>query len=722
MPQSIAQKYADLAALFPPQEVEKWGLRSAFERSAQALAGRVRENGDPFIFHALAVAQIVGSEVGLGAQAAAAVLLHEADRAQPISEADLQGRFGKEVASVVVSLNKISRLDLKTTALQAEAFRKLIVSYSANPQAIVIKLADRLEVMRSLAFFPKSKHAKKAAETLLLFAPLAHKLGLYRLKSELEDLSLRYTDPAMYRDINTKLKLSEKTRSQLVEDFIAPIRNELQAKGYRFELKYRTKSAYSIWAKMQKQGVPFEGVYDVFAIRIILNTPFASRKEEVAACWDVYSTVTSRYEPDLKRLRDWVTKPNENGYESLHATVKVADKQDVEVQIRTRRMDNNAEYGMAAHWRYKGVRQDNGGVEDWLANLRRLLETAGSMEDYEANFTPNEVFVFTPTGDLRQLKIGATVLDFAFDIHSNLGCRCTGAIRNGKHVSIRETLQTGDVVDVLTGKNQTPTLDWLEYVTTAKAKNRIRQKLREDEAKVAAIGREALERKLKNWKINLQVDVVAMLVKRFKIKTATELYVKLALEELDFALVHDALQKHATGELQPAEREATAKRPEPAPPTPPTASSDYIVIDDKLKGVDYKLGKCCNPIYGDDVFGFVTVGSGVTIHRTSCPNAARLLSCYPYRVIPARWRQQADADSFQAVIKISATNGIGLQQKLSEVVDTYAAGAVRSVQLTQSKGMLEGYLRVFVKNVKQLDTLLYHLRNVKEVHKAARMN
>ncbi|MDR0710899.1 MAG: RelA/SpoT family protein [Prevotellaceae bacterium] len=721
MATSIEQKYAALSALFSPQEIEKHGVRSAFERAVQALDGRVRENGDPFIFHALAVAQIVAAEVGLGAQAAAAVLLHEADCVQPADAAGLHVGFGKEVASVVASLNKISRLDLKTTALQVEAFRKLIVSYSPNPQAIVIKLADRLEVMRSLSFFPKSKHAKKSAETLLLFAPLAHKLGLYKLKSELEDLSLRYTDPAVYRDINTKLKLSEKTRSQLVEDFIAPIRHELQEKGFQFDLKYRTKSAYSIWAKMQKQGVPFEGVFDVFAIRIILDTPFENRKDEVAACWDIYSTVTSRYEPDLKRLRDWVTKPKENGYESLHATVKVADKQDVEIQIRTRRMDDNAEHGIAAHWRYKGVQQDNGGVEGWLANMRNLLETAGSVEDYDATFTPNEVFVFTPTGDLRQLKIGATVLDFAFDIHSNLGCRCTGAIRNGKHVSIRETLQTGDVVDVLTGKNQTPTLDWLEYVTTAKAKNRIRQKLREDEAKVAALGREALERKLKNWKINLQVDVVAMLGKHFKIKTATELYVKLALEELDFALVHDVLQKHAAGELQAAEKEAAAKRPEPAPPAKPSASSDYIVIDDQLNSVDYKLGKCCNPIYGDDVFGFVTVGSGITIHRTSCPNAERLLNRYDYRVIPAKWRQQADTDSFQAVIKISASNGIGLQQKLGEVVDTYAAGAIRSVQLTQSKGMLEGQLRVFVKNVKQLDTLLYHLRNIKEVHKAMRI-
>ncbi|MDR1417406.1 MAG: RelA/SpoT family protein [Prevotellaceae bacterium] len=719
---SIEQKYTTLSALFSPQELEKSRLHSAFEQAVQALDGRTRENGDPFIFHALDVAQIVAAEVGLGAQAAAAVLLHETDCVHPLEAVGLERTFGKEVASMVNSLSKIARLDLKTTALQAEAFRKLIVSYSTNPQVIVIKLADRLEVMRSLSFFPKSKHAKKSAETLLLFAPLAHKLGLYKLKSELEDLSLRYTDPAVYRSINTKLKLSEKARSQLVEDFIAPLRSELQKKNYSFDLKYRTKSAYSIWSKMQKQGVPFEGVYDVFAIRIILDMPPDSRKDEVAACWDVYSTITSRYEPDLKRLRDWVTKPKESGYESLHATVRVAKGQDVEVQIRTRRMDDNAEHGMAAHWRYKGVQQDNGGTEAWLARMRASLETAGCEVDYEATFTPNEIFVFTPTGDLRQLKVGATALDFAFDIHSNLGCRCTGAIRNGKHVSIRETLQTGDVVDVLTAKNQVPTLDWLEYVTTAKAKNKIRQKLREDEAKVAAIGREALERKLKNWKLGTSTDAATLLlVKRFKMKTATELFVKLALEELDFALVHDVLQRHAAGELQAVEKESAAKRQAQKSPDKATSSSDYVVVDEQLSSVEYKLGKCCNPIYGDDIFGFVTVGSGITIHRTSCPNAERLFDLYAYRVIPAKWRQQADSGSFQAVIKISAGNEVGIQQKLSDVVDSCAPGAIRSLQLTLNRGMLEGQMRVFVKNVKQLDFLLYHLRNTKGLHKAVRV-
>ncbi len=717
--QHIEQKYSELSSIFSLEDLEKSQLRRAFDLVALALHGLERENGDPFIFHALDVAKIVAAEVGIGAQAAAAALLHEADRIVAIPEVELQRVFGKEVASIVASLRKISQLDIKTTALQAEGFRKLLVSYSNDPRVIIIKLSDRLEVMRSLSFFPKSKHAKKSAETLLLYAPLAHKLGLYKLKSELEDLSLRYTDPVVYRDIHTKLALSEKVRARLVEDFIAPIKVELTQKGYTFDLKYRTKSVYSIWGKMQKQNVPFEGVFDVFAIRIILNNAFENRKDEVAACWDAYSVVTSKYEPDLKRMRDWVTKPKENGYESLHATVKVVGKQDVEVQIRTRRMDDDAEHGTAAHWRYKGVRQEGGGIEEWMAGVRHQLETAGSAGDYKTRLVPNEVFVFTPNGDLRQLRTGATVLDFAFDIHTGLGCRCTGAIRNGKHVSIREVLQTGDVVEIISGKNQTPNLDWLSYVTTSKAKNKIRQKLREDEAKIAEQGKETFDRKIKNWKIHLSTDPVALLVKHFKIKTATELFVKLALDEVDFAQVHDVLQKYAAGEVQQTEREQP-KKEESGKGVKSSRSSDYIVIDEQLKNVDYKLAKCCSPIYGDDVFGFVTVGSGITIHRTSCPNAERLLEHYGYRVLPAKWRQQADADSFQAVIKIVANDEIGLQQRISDTVSV-AHGVIRSVQLVPSRGIVDGQMQVYVKNAKQLEMLLFRLSHLKGVQKATRV-
>ncbi|MDR1226718.1 MAG: RelA/SpoT family protein [Prevotellaceae bacterium] len=710
----IEQKYTDLAATFPPAEVEKWRLHRAFELVNCALAGRVRENGDPFIFHALDVAQIVALEVGLGVQAAAAVLLHEADCIAPVATAELVNTFGKETADIVESLHKISRLDLKTTGLQAEAFRKLIVSYSTNPQVIVIKLADRLEVMRSLSFFPKSKHAKKSAETLLLYVPLAHKLGLYKLKSELEDLSLRYAEPVAYRDIAAKLHLTENSRSKLVDKFVAPIKKELEAAGLKFYIKRRTKSVYSIWNKMQKQGVPFEKVYDVFAIRIILNSKPESEKED---CWKAYSVVTSRYEPDVRRLRDWITVPKPNGYESLHTTVKVDNGHNVEVQIRTERMDDYAEHGMAAHWRYKGLKQEQGGVEEWLNNIRKLLESTPAEEDLQKRFTPNEVFVFTPTGDLRQLPAGATVLDFAFDIHSNLGCRCMGAVQNGKHVSIREVLKTGDTVAIITSKNQTPNLDWLSYVVTSKAKQRIKYKLREDEARVAALGKEALERKLKNWKTQLVTDAVTALTKYFKFKTATELYVKLALEELDFALVSDALAAIAQGEKQP---QSTPQQELPKQAKAAEISSDYIVVDEKLSNVEYKFAKCCSPIYGDDVFGFITVGNGITIHRTSCPNAERLISQFGYRVINAKWRKQEAADSFQAIIKIVANDEVGLQHKLAEAVNA-AQGVIRSMQLLPSKGVVNGQIQVYVKNAKQLEMLLFRLSHLKGVQKAVRV-
>ncbi|MGL5914194.1 MAG: RelA/SpoT family protein, partial [Bacteroidales bacterium] len=649
------------------------------------------------------------------------VLLHEADRIKPINHETIKKDFGLDVAGIVQGLRKIAELNLKTTALQAETFRRLLLTYSSDPRVIIIKLADRLEVMRSLSFFPKSKHAKKAAETQLLFAPLAHKLGLYKLKSELEDLALRYTEPSVYRDITTKLKLNARIRSKLLHEFIAPIKQELLNKNYLFELKYRTKSVYSIWNKMQKQGKPFEQVHDVFAIRIIVDTKFASRKEEASACWDIYSMVTARYEPDQTRLRDWVTQPKPNGYESLHATLKVVGGQDVEVQIRTRRMDNEAENGSAAHWRYKGVEQAKSQMESWLVKVRQQLESDGKLEN-EHGLATNDVFVFTPNGDLRQLKAGATVLDFAFDIHSNLGSRCSGAIRNGRNVPIREVLQTGDEVEIITSKNQSPTLDWLNYVNSTKAKNRIRQKLREDEAKLASSGRETLERKLKNWKITSPKDPIAFIVKHFKLKSPNDLYIKLALDELDVSLVHSCLQKHEKGEganLTPTKelpKEGANKVKSPS------KSIDSIVIDEQLQNVEYKFGKCCTPVYGDDIFGFVTIGSGITIHRTNCPNADRLLAQYDYRVIPAHWQQQENTNLFQVQIKIVGNNEAGLQFRITNVTNNYAVGGIRTFTLEKQKDKLEGKFRVLIKNAQQLEALLYQLRMTKGVERVQRLD
>jgi GTP pyrophosphokinase len=716
MRKEVDAKYFEVIRSIPFTDIESSKIRKAYEKVFAVLDGRTRENGDPFIFHALNVADIVANEIGLGANVITAVFLHEADSTEKLNRVALKNEYGAEITNIVESLSKISKIDIKTTGLQAEAFRKLIVSYSTDPRVILVKLADRLEVMRSLSFFPKSKHSKKSAETLLLYTPLAHKLGLYKLKSELEDLSLRYTEPAAYRDITAKLYLAERSRKMLVRNFVAPIEQELRQQGLEFAIKHRTKSIYSIWNKMQKQGVPFDKVYDVFAIRIILDSQLEHEKDD---CWKAYSIITSRYEPDVKRLRDWVTVPKESGYESLHTTVKVDNGQYVEVQIRTQRMDDYAEHGKAAHWRYKGVKQEEGGIESWLNNIRYQLETTTSPEEIKKSFTPNEIFVYTPAGDLRQLPVGATVLDFAFDIHSNLGSKCTGALRNGKNISIREVLQTGDTVEIITSKNQAPTTDWLNIVVTSKAKSNIKQKLRADEAKVAALGKEILDRKIKNRKIPLHTDPIALLTKHFKFKTTTELYVKVALEELDISLINEVLTK--VSQPEKAEKEVAGVEQQGQQQDKSAKSSDYIIVDEKLSNVEYKLGKCCSPVYGDDVFGFVTIGSGITIHRTTCPNAERLISQYGYRIIPAKWRQQEDAGSFQAIIKITANDEVGITQKIAEVVNATQC-VIRTVQLTPIKGILEGSVRVFVKNVKQLDMLLYKLNHLKGVIKATRMN
>ncbi len=710
----IEKRYKQIVLRLAPEEVASSGLQKAFDMACHALNDKSRENGDPFIYHPLNIATILSNEFGLNAKIITAVFLHETDRINRIDKRVLIKDFSEEIAQIVENLYKIAQIDMKNTGLQAEIFRKLIVSYSSDPRVILIKIADRLEVMRSLYFFPKSKQSKKAAETLLLYIPLAHKLGLYRLKSELEDLCLRYTDPAAYRDITTRLHISENSREMLVKSFIAPIKQELLQQQLKFELKYRTKSIFSIWNKMKVQNVPFEKVYDVFAIRIILDSELLLEKDD---CWKTYSIITSRYEPDVKRLRDWITLPKDNGYESLHTTVKVDGGQYVEIQIRTKRMDHYAEHGMAAHWRYKGIKQEESGVEKWLENIRRQLETATSEKDVKEGYMPDEIFVFTPSGDLRQLPLGATVLDFAYDIHGNIGNKCISALRNGKNVPIRETLATGDVVEIITAKNQNPSPDWLSIVVTPKAKSQIKHKLRTDEAKVAELGKEILERKFKNWKVQLSPDPIPALAKYFKLKTITELYVKIALEELDLMLVNEVLKQIHRPEKQ--DKDDPIRMPLVKTSAKPKKNSDLIAMDKELTGIDYKFGKCCNPIFGDAVFGFVTVGKGITIHRTTCPNAQKLITQYGYRIVPVHWRKQESSEAFQVVIKVIANDEIGMMQKINDAV-LLSQGVIRSTTLSSNKGLLEGNIHVYIQNLKFLDRLIHKLQHTKGILKVYR--
>lgn len=645
--------------------------RELIDRAAllaeDTLQGVFRGNGHPFYEHPLGVARIVSDEIGLGAECVAAVFLHEAsswlkksaakagdgaplgmDQRMAAVAAALK-TFPRDIRTMVEGLDKIATINPRDTRLEADNYKKLIISYSSDPRVVVLKLADRLEVMRSLEVFPKSAREKKALETLMLYIPLAHQLGLYNMKSEMEDIYFRYAEPEQYKSITNHLKLTEPDRKKLTSDFIEPLKARLDEAGIRYKLKARTKTAFSIWKKMQKQKVDFDGVYDVFAIRFIIDAEGCSLEEERALCWKVFSYVTEKYESDTKRLRDWISHPKPNGYESLHITVKNDEGAYLEVQIRTRRMDDIAEKGLASHWSYKGIKQE-AGLDSWLAAVRSSLESGARLSppdtegDDDLPKPPDrEVFVFTPDGELRKLSAGATVLDFAFDIHTNLGMRCTGGKVNGKAVPIREVLKTGDSVEIFTSSAQKPTPDWLNWTVTSKARNKIRQCLVAGVHKKAAEGRELLMRRLRNWKLTLKDEDLAELMKKRQFKTNQEFFEAVGEGRIDPMEVKEYILDLENARRRAAEAAAEAARQrqlerENAREEP---GDDILVLDaSKVRHLDYTLAKCCNPQPGDDIFGFLSSKGGLKIHRLSCPNAARLIENYPYRLQKVKWKEK----------------------------------------------------------------------------------
>ena len=708
----------------------------ALHYAMEHLADERRYDGRPMLDHAVAVASIVISEIGLGRNSTVASILHDVVRLThkqlPAEEflgftRELGERFGEEVVGITVGLANISDLKLKVSKEQAENFRDLIVSYSEDPRVILIKLADRLEVMRSLGIFPPEKRRKKSWEAMNLYAQIAHKLGLYGIKSELEDLALKYLEPKDFDHITQKLEESEEERRAFIAKFLVPIEQKLQALGIRYHIKSRTKSVYSIWNKMRKQRVPFEGVYDIFALRIIIDCP---PEQEKPQCWTVYSVVTDFYTPNPNRMRDWISIPKSNGYESLHSTVS-AEGRWVEVQIRTERMDEVAERGIAAHWRYKGVQQGAQTSEQWLGRLRAALEetTHSLAQRFDAKPASGEIFVFTPNGDLRKLPEGASVLDFAFDIHTNLGAICVGGKVNNRSVPIREVLRNGDIVEILTQKNQTPKADWLSFVVTSKAKSKIKAFIREEAAKHTRMGREELERKLKNWKMALSVDeAVNYLSKHFKLRLGTEVYALIATNKLDFQTIKEILTRHLSGEAEEARRAAAAEqeRQKQAAFAERNAerkeSSDALVIDDDLSKIQYKLAKCCNPIKGDEIFGFITINSGITIHRTDCPNAKRMHENYPYRIINARWRQQA-VGAFRVTIRVVAADTTGMANHITEVISRDLKLNIRAMNFELGQGgIVSGTIAVEVPSASSADALIHNILRIKGVQRAFRLN
>ena len=637
------RKLQDILTLF--SDKEKRMVLSAYEAAEEALRGKMRSNSHPFIEHPLAVAHILCREIGLRSDAVVATLLHEANRFQASQPSELnhtsllesfRAEYPHDIIEIVEGLNNISNVQLQQANLDEERYRKLIISYSTDPRVILIKLADRLEVMRSISILPPAKRMKKLMETMMLYIPLAHQLGMYRIKSEMEDIFLKFTEPERYKEIVRKIKDTEPQREALVRNFINPLKDKLDREGIQYTLKARTKSPYSIWKKMQKQQISFDKVYDLFAMRFIIDCEPVHEIEE-ALCWKVYSLVTEEYEPDTSRLRDWISKPRDNGYESLHTTVQTKEGMPVEVQIRTTRMDYNAEQGGAAHWSYKGITGGGDRLNEWLGKVRELMQSGDEEEKYEhASIALQELLVYTPTGDLRQLRVGSTVLDFAFEIHSNLGLRCTGARVNGKMCSIREKLHTGDVVEIISSKNQKPTADWLNFVVSSKARSKIKQKLKEEENARAAAGKELLARRLKNWKLVITDSDLHSLSKKYKFGNINEFFGAIGDSQFDVAAVKEYLQGKLEA-LQTAEsRTSGSEHPEKT--TELTASSGDFLIDRKLSGVELKLAKCCMPAYGDPIFGFVTIRDGIKIHRENCPNATRLRENYPYRMIEVRWK------------------------------------------------------------------------------------
>lgn len=705
---------------------DKQVIRKAFNVALEAHKDMRRKSGEPYIYHPIAVAQICAEEIGLGTTSVVCALLHDTVEDTDITLEDIEGMFDERVAKIIDGLTKISGVfDQQTNSLQAENFRKMLLTLSDDIRVILIKLADRLHNMRTLDSMKRDKQLKIASETLYLYAPLAHRLGLNAFKTELEDLGLKYTEPETYHDIEQKLKETEPERKRFIQKFIQPIREILAEQGFKARIIGRPKSIYSTYNKIRFKNVPFEEIYDIFAIRIIIDTP---TDHEKADCWRVYSIVTDFYHPSPERLRDWISTPKANGYESLHTTVMGPEGNWVEVQIRTERMDELAEKGYAAHWKYKdgvsGVEAKENQLEDWLTKIREVLENPEEnaldfIDDFKLNLFSEEIFVFTPTGDMRTLPFNATALDFAFEIHTKVGEKCIGAKVNHKLVPLSHQLKSGDQVEILTSSKQTPKEDWLSYVVTARAKSKIKNALKEEKRKVAEEGRDILMRKFNHLKLEFTVQNINNLQLFFKLPSAQELFYRVAKGVISLKHVKawvkekDKPAKAAKNEptLEQVVKEARGKK----------AGEDTLVIGDNLTKIEYKLSPCCNPIPGDDVFGFITIGEGIKIHRVSCPNALQMMANYAYRIVKARWTGQEQI-SFLAGINVSGIDEVGLVNNITKIISSELSVNMRSLSFDTQDGTFEGTIMLFVHDTEHLTSLMKKLRKVNGVLNVSRVN
>lgn len=696
-------------------------IRKAFEVAVESHKEMRRKSGEPYIYHPVAVAQICAEEIGLGTTGIVCALLHDTVEDTDLTLEDIKGLFGEKVSQIINGLTKISGVIDNTSSIQAENFRKVLLTMSEDIRVILIKLADRLHNMRTLEHMKRDKQMKIASETLFLYAPLAHRLGLNNIKTELEDLGLKYTISEGYNDIAIKLQETEPERKRFVQKFMEPLKEILGEQGFNFKIFGRPKSIYSIYNKTITKGVAFEEIYDLFAIRIVIDTPLDQEKSD---CWKVYSIITDFYHPSPERLRDWISTPKSNGYESLHTTVMGPEGKWVEVQIRTVRMDELAEKGYAAHWKYKDAAADKESkLENWLQRIREMLENPDPnalefMDDFKLNLFSDELFAFTPKGDMKTLPIGATALDFAFEIHTKVGEQCIGAKVNFKLVPLSYELKSGDQVEILTSNKQTPKEDWLGYVITAKAKSKIKSCLKEQRKKIAEDGREIIERKFYKHKLDFTLQNVNDFSQFLKIPSSQELFYRAALGNVDVKEIKEFV-RYKNNPLKPGRKTSAPKIEQLV--TNARGSNDMLVIGDDMQKLDYNLSPCCNPIPGDDVFGFITVSEGIKIHRVNCPNAIKLLSNYAYRVVKAKWMND-QLISFLAGIKIIGTDELGLVNNITKIISNENNVNMRSIKFDTDDGLFEGTIMVYVHDTKHLNHLMDILKKVKGVTKVERID
>lgn len=688
-----------------PQDTKM--IRKAFDVAVEAHKDMRRKSGEPYIYHPISVAKICAEEMGLGPTAVICALLHDTVEDTYITLEDIEELFGETARQVIDGLTKIPEVFDENISIQAENFRKMILTISDDLRVVLIKLADRLHNMRTLNSMRPDKQLKIASETNFLYAPLGHRLGLYTIKSELEDLCLKYMNPAAYKEIENKLKSTKAVRQRFIRRFMNPIKEALNNEGYVFDIKARTKSVSSIWQKMQSKQVPFEEVFDLFAIRIILDTPEELEKPD---CWRVYSIVTDFYQPNPNRLRDWISTPRANGYESLHTTVMSPNGKWVEVQIRSLRMDEIAEKGLAAHYNYKESKSGENKFDRWISEIRDLLEhpTQDAMDfvnEFKLNLFNDEIYVFTPKGELRVLPTGATTLDFAFDIHTDIGLQCIGAKVNNKLVPLSHQLKNGHQVEIITSSKQKPNEEWLRFAITARAKQKIKGALNEERNKIAEDGKEILDRKFKQHNIRFISENISLLEKYYNVSTATDLYIRIAKGKVDLAKLRKI--KNVGGILKLEEDQKKPKKIKNHKDVNDRIDKkkDTLIIGDDFNNIDYQFAQCCNPLPGDSVFGFITINDGIKIHRNDCPNAENMMSKMAYRCISARWKAK-EVKEHIAKLRIIGIDDIGIVNKITEIISFQHNVNMKSISFESQDGLFQGRIQVYVMDRYHLDELI----------------